>query len=86
MGTQQKAQPEAKAGSSASAPVKSPNRFIQFLQEVFMELKRTSWPSRTETVRSTLVVLAVMIIISTWIVLCDKVLTNVTQWLTELKK
>ena len=40
------------------------NKTTQFLREVKIELKKVSWPSRKQTVGSTLVVLILVLIIS----------------------
>jgi preprotein translocase subunit SecE len=53
---------------------RSPNMLVRigrYLTEVWYELKKTSWPTRQELGRSTLVVLAVIIIVAVWINLLD---------------
>ena len=51
-----------------STPVKPKenilSRSVQFLREVKMELKKVTWPSRKQTVGSTIVVLVLVMIIS----------------------
>jgi preprotein translocase subunit SecE len=53
---------------SRVAPAKSSVSFInstvQFLREVKIELKKVTWPSRKQTIGSTVVVIAVVILIS----------------------
>lgn len=59
----------------------SPNILIRigrYLMEVWLELKKTSWPTRQELGRSTLVVLAVILIISVWIKALDYVFGTAT--------
>ena len=43
----------------------------QFLQEVRMELKRVTWPSRKETIASTVVVIILVLIISFFLGIVD---------------
>ena len=40
------------------------NKTIQFLREVKIELKKVTWPSRKQTIGSTVVVIALIILIS----------------------
>ena len=53
---------------SRVVPAKSKSNFInssvQFLREVKIELKKVTWPSRKQTLGSTLVVIVVIILIS----------------------
>ena len=53
---------------SRSVPVKTKSNFItsavQFLREVKIELKKVAWPSRKQTIGSTVVVIALIILIS----------------------
>jgi preprotein translocase subunit SecE len=48
----------------------------QFLQEVKMELKRVTWPSRKETIGSTVVVIILVLIISFFLGIVDFGLSN----------
>jgi preprotein translocase subunit SecE len=43
------------------------NSSVQFLREVKIELKKVSWPSRKQTIGSTIVVIAVVILISVFL-------------------
>ncbi len=50
-----------------SAP-KLPNiRPVQFMKEVIAELKKVTWPSRTETIKLTAVVIAISAIVGAFI-------------------
>ncbi len=44
---------------------------VQFLREVKIELKKVSWPSRKETMASTVVVIILVIIVSAFLGLVD---------------
>jgi preprotein translocase subunit SecE len=62
-----------KAGEQA-AVVKQPTfwtKAVQFLQEAKMELKRVTWPSRKETIASTVVVIVLVLIISFFLGIVD---------------
>jgi len=64
-----------KAYTPASKPVvKEKNVFdksIQFLREVKVELKKVTWPSRKQTMGSTVVVLVIVAIISIFLGVVD---------------
>jgi len=52
---------------------------IQFLREVRIELKKVTWPSRTQTIGSTAVVLILVIIISFFLGLVDMGLSGLVR-------
>jgi len=54
-------------------------RSLTFLQEVWAELKKVYWPSRKEVTAATMVVLAVIVIISFFLGVLDLALTRVVQ-------
>jgi preprotein translocase subunit SecE len=60
--------PKKQSQVSRVLPAKSKVNFInssvQFLREVKIELKKVTWPSRKQTIGSTVVVIAVIILIS----------------------
>ena len=60
--------PKKQSQVSRAVPAKSKANFInssvQFLREVKIELKKVTWPSRKQTIGSTAVVIAVIILIS----------------------
>ena len=69
--------PKAKSGvaSLKGKPVKlEKNIFdkgLQFLREVKVELKKVTWPSRKQTIGSTIVVIILVIVISLFLGLVD---------------
>ena len=69
--------------SVASAPVTVKSNFLtaalQFLREVKIELKKVSWPSRKQTVGSTAVVIALVIIISLFLGIVDVGLSSLIR-------
>lgn len=46
-------------------------RIAKFLRESWMEIRKTSWPDSEELTRSTLLVLAAVLIVAVWIGLLD---------------
>jgi preprotein translocase subunit SecE len=53
------------------------NRVQQFFREVAAEFRRVSWPSRAEVARSTLVVLAVVVVLAVYLGAVDVGLSKV---------
>jgi preprotein translocase subunit SecE len=51
----------------------------QFLREVKIELKKVTWPSRKETIGSTVVVIILVIIVSAFLGLVDMGLTSLIR-------
>jgi len=41
-----------------------PNKIITYLKEVNLEIKKISWPTRNETVRYTMLVIGVSVVIA----------------------
>jgi preprotein translocase subunit SecE len=54
-------------------------RAVQFLREVKIELKKVTWPSRKQTMGSTLVVIVLIIIISLFLGIVDMGLSTVIR-------
>ena len=52
---------------------------IQFLREVKVELKKVTWPSRKQTIGSTLVAIVLVMIISLFLGVVDMSLTSLIQ-------
>jgi preprotein translocase subunit SecE len=60
----------------AKAPVRYPGKqyvdaSIQFLREVRVELRKVTWPSRKQTIGSTVVVIVLVLIVSAFLGLVD---------------
>ena len=53
------------------------NRIQQFFKEVAAEFRRVNWPSRAEVARSTVVVLAVVIVLAVYLGAVDVALSKV---------
>lgn len=56
-----------------------PHVISQFIQEVRQELKKVQWPTRQETIRSTIVILVVSFVVAAATGLVDYALT----WIVE---
>ncbi len=73
----------APAGGGGPAGAESAERFwqraIRFLREVKVELKKVTWPSRKQTVGSTIVVIVLVLLISTFLGLVDLALSTVVR-------
>ena len=54
-------------------------RAIQFLREVKVELKKVTWPSRKQTIGSTAVVIALVMLISLFLGVVDMGLSSLVQ-------
>lgn len=63
---------QEKAGSVTKAVVQQ-RRGSRFLQEVIAELKKVSWPTRTQLLQSTAVVLVVVAIVAVYLAALDSV-------------
>jgi len=55
------------------------NKSIQFLREVRVELKKVTWPSRKQTMGSTVVVLILVMIISLFLGMADVGLSSLIR-------
>ncbi|MCC6445661.1 MAG: preprotein translocase subunit SecE [Armatimonadetes bacterium] len=51
----------------------------RFFREVWIELKRTSWPNKEELKRSTMVVIVAVLVFATWIGTLDFLMTEFTR-------
>ncbi|HMO00049.1 MAG TPA: preprotein translocase subunit SecE [Miltoncostaeaceae bacterium] len=69
---------QEKAGSVTKAVVQQ-RRGSRFLQEVIAELKKVSWPTRTQLLQSTAVVLAVVAIVAVYLAALDSVFERVVD-------
>ena len=67
---------------SRTVPVKPRNfvdNIIQFLREVKVELKKVTWPSRKQTIGSTVVVIILVLIVSLFLGVVDIGLSNLVR-------
>jgi preprotein translocase subunit SecE len=74
--------PEMKRAAASPPAVPADNvltRALQFLREVKIELKKVTWPTRKQTMGSTLVVIVLVMIISLFLGLVDLGLSTVVR-------
>jgi preprotein translocase subunit SecE len=58
-------------------------KIVKFLSEVWVELKKTSWPSRKEVYGTTLVVIITTLICSGFLYVVDMILVRVMNFILE---
>ncbi len=58
------------------------NKVQTFVGEVKTELKKSSWPSRSELVESTIVIIVSMLMLGAFVGLSDKILVNAISLLS----
>lgn len=54
-------------------------RSVTFLQEVWAELKKVHWPTRSETNAATVVVLVLVALVALYLGLVDVILSQIIQ-------
>ncbi len=64
--------PQEKAGSVTKA-VQRERRGSRFIREVIVELRKVSWPTRTQLIQSTAVVLVVVAIVAAYLAVLDSI-------------
>ena len=62
------------------------NKALDFLKEVRVELAKVVWPSTDQTIRLTVIVLLVTIIVSFFVFLIDSALTKGLELFFSLKQ
>jgi preprotein translocase subunit SecE len=72
----------------SKAPIAYPGRdsmekVVQFLREVKVELRKVTWPSKKQTVGSTVVVIVLVMIISLFLGVVDIALSKLAQVLLQ---
>tara|TARA_Y100000815_G_C13268573_1_gene472098 strand:- start:850 stop:1083 length:234 start_codon:yes stop_codon:yes gene_type:complete len=63
-----------------SDPTKSSFSF-KIVGDIINELRRVTWPSRQETVRLTIMVLTVAIIVGIFLGIVDAIFSTITGWI-----
>ena len=58
---------------------------VKFLQEVRQEVSKVTWPSRQETLISTVMVLAMVALASVFFLAADQVISWGVQWLLKIR-
>jgi preprotein translocase subunit SecE len=78
----------AASRQTAKAPVNYPGKkyvdaSVQFLREVRVELRKVTWPSRKQTVGSTVVVIVLVLLISAFLGLVDMGLSGLINMVIQ---
>jgi len=76
---QKRAQLAQKRAAAAGKPPNFIEKSIQFLREVRAELKKVTWPSRKQTMGSTLVVIVLVFIIASFLGAVDMGLSSLIR-------
>ena len=72
------------AGPARPAPVKKDGtlqKLTRYLEEVQIELKKTTWPDRPKLIASTKVVIGTVVVVGLYLFVIDYVLTYLMSWL-----
>ncbi|MBT3193088.1 MAG: preprotein translocase subunit SecE [Verrucomicrobia bacterium] len=56
-------------------------RFKNFLNEVVLEMKRSSWPERKTLVSHTIIVIVSVCMLGVFVGISDKILATLLRWL-----
>ncbi|PIR71668.1 MAG: preprotein translocase subunit SecE [Candidatus Nealsonbacteria bacterium CG_4_10_14_0_2_um_filter_37_10] len=56
------------------------NKITTFLKEVQLEMKKVNWPTREETIRYTLMVIAVSVAVAIFLGGFDFIFTTLLDW------
>jgi preprotein translocase subunit SecE len=56
------------------------NKLITFLKEVSLEMKKVNWPTREQTIRYTLIVIAVSLALAIFLGGFDFIFTTLLNW------
>jgi preprotein translocase subunit SecE len=56
------------------------NKIITFLKEVQLEIKKVNWPTREETIKYTLIVIAVSLAVAIFLGGFDFLFTTLLNW------
>lgn len=81
--SQKKTAAPVKKKPQQGGPVKKRTTPLQFLREVRQELRKVTWPTRTELVQSTLMVLVILLALTGIIYIMDLVFAQAATLLTK---
>lgn len=56
----------------------------QFVREVRQELSKVTWPTRKETILTTIMVLIIVVIAAIFFMISDTILSHVVEWVLKL--
>ena len=58
---------------------------VKFLQEVRQEVSKVTWPTRQETLISTVMVLVMVVLASLFFLASDQIIAAVVQWVLAIR-
>jgi len=58
---------------------------VKFLQEVRQEVSKVTWPSRQETLISTVMVLGMVTLASLFFLAADQIIAALVQWVLAIR-
>lgn len=56
------------------------NKSVQFLRDVKAELKNVTWPTKNETINTTIIVIIGVLILSAFLSIVDTILSAYVRW------
>lgn len=56
------------------------NKSMQFLKDVKSELKKVTWPTKNETINTTIIVIIGVLILSVFLSIVDTILSTYVPW------
>ena len=62
----------------------APGKIASFITEVGIELKKSAWPTRSELIESTVVVIVSVIMLAVFVGICDLVLMRLLKLIIHL--
>ena len=62
----------------------TPGKIISFISDVGVELKKSAWPTRSELIESTVVVIVSVVMLALFVGLCDLVLMRLLKVIIHL--
>ncbi|MHB9110608.1 MAG: preprotein translocase subunit SecE [Armatimonadota bacterium] len=60
------------------------HKFTHFLKEVEVELRKTSWPTRNELTKFTIVVMVTIVVVSIYLFVCDRAFWYISKTLFKI--
>lgn len=57
----------------------------KIFSDVFEELKKVTWPTKKQTLRLTLIVIVISLIVALYVGIIDVFLAKILEWLTKTK-
>ena len=63
------------------ASVLANNRVAKYLKQVRGEIRKVTWPSRAEVIRLSVIVVAVLVVMSAFMAVVDYAFARLMQWI-----